>query len=117
MAYKIAFISYNERQTREYFSALAKANAEQVLHYDPRRGRIFLRDRTEIVRVSPTPEFLQGRRFDQVIVADDRRLNVVGLRLGELVALSRCMDHSVVPLEFRWCFFDLDEGVPSNEGL
>lgn len=105
---KIAFIGYNERQTNARFIELAACNADQVKLTDWRRGRIVLFDGTEIIRVSSDPVFLHGRYFDQVIIADDRRLAILFRRGPELRALEMCCARSEVPEEFRWQFFDLD---------
>lgn len=61
--------------------------------------------------VKPVPEFLYCRRFDQTIVADDRRRDIAMRRYPELVALERCMANSIVPVHFRWQFYDLDAEV------
>lgn len=111
MPYNIAFIGYNEEQTRMYLEDLVRVNADQVLRFDRRHGQAILKDGTIITRVIPVPEFLKGRRFDQVIVADDRRLNLVGRRYPEIVELDRCMAGSIVPDHFRWQFYDLDAEV------
>ena len=111
MAYNIAFIGWTEEMTRRYLEDLAVVNADQVYRFDRRNGRVILKDGTTITRVLPVPEFLHGRRFDQVIVADDRRLNVVVTRWPELVALRRCMERSEVPTAFQWQFYDLDAKV------
>lgn len=108
MAYNIAFIGWNEEQTRRYLEDLAVVNADQVYRFDRRNGRVILKDGTTITRVLPVPEFLKGRRFDQVIVADDRRLGIVFRRGPELEELDRCMSTSIVPEHFRWLFYDLD---------
>lgn len=111
MAYKIAFIGYNEELTRICLQDLAIVNAEQVSRFDRRQGCITLKDGTTITAVRPVPEFLYGRYFDQVIVADDRRLTILDRRHPEIVALDRCMAYSIVPEHFRWQFFDLDAEV------
>lgn len=111
MAYKIAFIGYNEALTNTYFVDLAAVNADQVARFDRRAGRIVLRDGTTITKVLPCPEFLRGKQFDQVIVADDRRRRAFFRRAPEIAELVRCMRHSEVPEEFRWCVYDLDAEV------
>lgn len=108
MALNIAFIGYDERQTRIYFEELAVVNADQVARFDRRQGRILLRDGTQITLVSPAPGFLPGHRFDQVIVADDRRRLVFIKRWPELAELERCTAQSPVPEEFRLLIYDLD---------
>lgn len=106
----IAFIGYNEKQTNTYFREFAEVNADRVARFDQRAGRILLKDGTEITRVSSDPVFLKGRRFDQVIFADDCRFMGVYRRGPEVYALNMCCAGSVVPEEFRWQFYLLDEG-------
>ena len=108
MPYNIAFIGWNEEQTCRYLEDLARVNADQVHRFDKRRGCVTLKDGTTITAVKPVPEFLYGRRFDQVIVADDRRLNVIDRRYPEIVALDHSMANSIVPVHFRWQLYDLD---------
>ena len=111
MAYNIAFIGYNEEQTHRYLEDLAVVNAEQIRRFDKRNGVITLKDGTTITAVRPVPEFLYGRWFDQVIIADDRRLDIIERRFPEILALGRCMSDSVVPVDFRWQVYDLDAVV------
>ena len=111
MAYNIAFIGYNEEQTRRYLEELVVINADQVHRFDKRRGCVTLKDGTTITAVKPVPEFLYGRRFDQTIVADDRRLDIIARRYPEIVALDRCMANSIVPEHFRWQLYNLDAEV------
>lgn len=112
MALDIAFIGWNEAQTRIYFEDLAVVNADQVRRYDKREGIILLRDGTRITRVVPVPSFTVGRRFDQIIVADDRRLSIIDRRYPEILELIRCCERSVVPVDFRIQHYDLDAEVP-----
>lgn len=109
MAYKLAFIGYNEAQTRTYFEDFAAMNLEQVRRFDRRDGVITLHDGTTITRIPPIPEFLRGRRFDQTILADDRRMMILYHRAPELAALARCMDGSEVPEDYRFVIYDLDD--------
>ena len=111
MAYNIAFIGYNEEQTHRYLEDLAVVNADQLRIFNRRCGIVELMDGTIITAVKPVPEFLCGRRFDQVIVADDRRMNVLGRRAPEMRELDRCMAGSIVPEHFRWQLYDLDAEV------
>lgn len=108
MAYNIAFIGYNEEQTRRYLEDLVKVNNDQVLHFSRRDGIVYLMDGTKITAVKPVPEFLRGRQFDQVIVADDRRLNVFERRYPEIMELGHRMVGSQVPECYRWQLYDLD---------
>lgn len=111
MAYNIAFIGYNEEQTRRYLEELVVINADQVRWFDRRNGCVILKDGTTITRVHPIPDFLRGRWFDQVIVADDYRLEIVPVRWPVFSELYRCLERSQVPEDFRWQFYDLDSKV------
>ena len=52
-ALKIAFLGYNTILTARYLEQLAADNAEQVRRYDRRRGRVTLKDGTEIIAIMP----------------------------------------------------------------
>lgn len=111
MAYKIAFIGYNEEQTRNALDDLVHHNADQIASYDRRRGVVKLQDGTTIYKILAIPGFLAGRYFDQAIVADDRRRLVYKARWLVLYELAGRMECSEVPKEFRWMFYDLDAEV------
>ena len=107
MSLKIAFIGYDEKQTRTYFREFAELNREQIRLCDLRQGCIVLLDGSEIYRVTP------GSRcyymyLDQVIVADDRRRMCSINRRRDLAALSYNLMRSKVPPEFQWQYYDLD---------
>lgn len=113
----LAFVGYNEDQTRRYFAEFAKVNADQVLHFDDRTGLICLVDGTCIRRVSDNPFRLVGCRFDQLIVALDRRgVNAWPRRRGRLIdAVCERMSMSCVPDRFRTIVYDLDSEVIHDE--
>lgn len=111
MAYKIAFIGYNEEQTRNALDDLVRHNADQISSYDRRRGVVKLQDGTTIYKILAIPEFLAGRYFDQAIVADDHRRLVYQARWPVLYELARRMERSEVPEGLRWIFYDLDAEV------
>lgn len=110
MNLKIAFIGYDEQQTRTYFREMAELNKDQIKSYDPGQGRIVLLDGTEIFRVTP------GTRcfyiyLDQIIIADDHRRRCQVARFRELAALSYNLTRSRVPPELQWQHYDLDAEV------
>lgn len=108
MPLRIAFISWSARIADIYLKQLAVDNADQVKRYERQRGRILLRDGTEIVSVHHLMR-LEGHRFDQIIVADDWRMNILLKRWDELAELEyRCMA-SIIPEEFRYQFYFTDE--------
>lgn len=112
---KIAFIGFNAKHTNHALERLAVDNADQVKRYDRRQGRIELRDGTEIVAVpAADPVWMHGRRFDQIIIADDWRLMIMEHLREELRALGWCCQHSIVPEEYRLQIYDMDAEVPEN---
>ena len=113
MGLKIVFLGWDRRQTDRYMRQMAKDNAEQVARYDRRSGRLALRDGTEIINAY-TIRSPKGQRFDQVILADDRRMEILEhhrLDIAEL--LARCMS-SPIPLEYQLQIYDLDEEDPNH---
>lgn len=109
----LAFIGYNEGQTRRYFVEFARANTDQVSHFDEREGRIRLTDGTLILRVSNDPKRMMGRRFDQVIVAVDSRgfCGWSNARRELLNAVCERMWCSCIPMQFLTIIYDLDSEV------
>lgn len=110
MSLRIAFIGYNEEQTRTYFREIAELNREQVAFLDLFQGRLVLIDGTEIYRVSPGARVFH-LYIDQVIIADSRRGRCQVARHRELAALSYNLIRSRVPPEFQWQHYDLDAEV------
>lgn len=107
MTLKIVFLSWNARLTDQYLGQMAKDNAEQVAWYNSLHGRLKLKDGTEIVSAYHIRN-IQGWRIDQVILADDRRMNIKEhqrVAINEL--LTRCQS-SIVPWEYRLQIYDLD---------
>ncbi len=106
MVLEIAFIGYNREQTRRHFKELCCANREQATLIDLRRGVLVLNDGTVIRRID---EMLSSSsfRFDQIIIADDRRRNIFAARPNELVELEVHVMSSV-PEEFRRIFYNTD---------
>ena len=116
MPLKIAFLGYDERQTRAWFMQFAVDNREQVQGANWAQGYMRMKDGTEILRVpAANPAWIKSRRFDQIIVADDWRKNAMLKRWDELDALERCCCGSIIPEEFRYQFYNIDEEDPKNE--
>lgn len=110
MPLKIVFLSWNPRLTDQYLEQMANDNAEQVARFNRRHGRLALTDGTEIISASSISN-LQGYRFDQVIVADDRRMEILAhhnILITQL--LARCMN-SHIPLEYQLQIYDIDAEV------
>lgn len=105
---RIAFLAWDTRAADRYLEQLVADNADQVKRYIMRHT-VILWDGTEISRISVSdPVALRGRRFDQVIIADDRRLQVLLHRQPILRALADCCRASFVPEEFRFQIYDPD---------
>lgn len=111
MPLKIAFIGYNDRLTADYFRQFALDNHEAVLHFDGRRGRITLYDGTTIQAISRPMAFLDGVRYDQVILADDRRLLLLYTRREEMSWLRHVTSYTEIPEEFRFQVYDIDAEI------
>ena len=82
MALNLVFIGYNEEQTRRYFREFLEINKDQVQDYTFVGNSVMswfcptsirLQDGTVIRRAPNSLDGLDGLRFDQVIVACDRR--------------------------------------------
>ena len=110
---KIAFLAWNVTCTAETLHTLAVVNAEQVHRYERNMGRVILKDGTIVQGVYPG-KCLEGMRFDQVIVADDRRLRLLHFRGAVLNELDMRCQGSTVPEDYRFQFYDLDEEAPTN---
>lgn len=107
---KIAFMGYNARHTCESMLQLAVDNADQVKRYERNQGRIVLKDGTEITAIR-NPAELQGRRFDQAIIADDHRAAVFELYIYLTDALHQALRGSKIPEEYQVQIYDLDAEV------
>lgn len=111
MPLKVAFMAYNAWATNVYFRQLLKDNAEQIATCNSAIGWAVLKDGTEIKRIYPGAE-MHGLHFDQVIIADDRRLNITQRR-AELRELARTLCHSNVPEKYQFQIYDIDEEAPT----
>ena len=112
MPLHIAFIGYNALLTVDYFRQFALDNFEAVRYFDSRRGRITLYDGTTIQAISRPMAFRDGVRFDQVILADDRRMRILYTRWEEIAWLRHVTSYSEIPEEFRFQVYDIDADPP-----
>lgn len=105
----LAFIGYNERLTRQFFGEFAMDNSEQIRKADFVRGRIEFYDGTIIRRIDAgMAGRMDGWRFDQIIVADDYRMNARISRIDELQVLDCLCGRSEVPVDFRYLYYNVD---------
>lgn len=114
MPLRIAFVAWNAEEAHTYLRQLAIDNADQVKQYDWRRGRIFLKDGTEIVSVNNHTR-REGQHFDQYIIADNSHLQVMQFRGALLNELEHRCQHSIVPAEYRCQIYNIDEEDPNHD--
>ena len=115
MTLKIAFLGWDARLTARYLEQLAMDNVERVSRYNPDRGFLALKDGTEIIipRIIGL-NCLDGRRFDQVILADDRRMKIKEHPRHAIAVLLNSCSRSIVPEEFRLQIYDIDAEAPAR---
>jgi hypothetical protein len=109
---KIAFLGYNAPQTARYLAQLAEDNAEQVAWFLRRHGRLAMKDGTVIVNAYCVGKF-DGLRFDQIILADDRRMEITRNQAATIGRLLDCCTGSIIPPDFRVQIYDIDEEAPT----
>ena len=107
MAFKLAFIGYDREQTNTHFEELFVANAKQTSFANLGKGVLILHDGTEIRRIDSLDD-CAGYMFDQIIIADDSRMNVLVERRDEIAAIELTMMYSCVPEEFQRIFYNTD---------
>lgn len=112
MPLKIAFLGYNAPLTDRYLDQLARDNAEQVDRYLRFARRLYLRDGTEIIGIV-SPRQADGLRFDQIILADDRRMEITRNQAATIGRLLDCCTGSIIPSDFRVQIYDIDEEAPT----
>lgn len=114
---KLAFIGYDEEQTRRFFAEFAKVNSDQVSNFHERNGRILFKDGTVVHRVHHARGCLIGCHFDQVIVAVDRRgvYNWPEERFVLMHEVRERMSRSCVPDQFLTIIYDLDSEVKADD--
>lgn len=109
MALKLAFIGHSNNLTRVYLRQFVFDNREQVERYDELQGMVYLKDGTTIKAIFRPFRFLDGLRFDQVIVADDRRLNLLHSDTLGMRILSHYVRYSTnVPESEKFIVYDID---------
>ena len=105
---KIVFLGWDAAQTDRYLSQMAEDNADQVDRYDRRQGLLKLKDGTEIINAYRIGK-IHGRKYDQVILADDRRREIMEHNRKDIAELLRRCQSSIIPEEFHLQFYDIDE--------
>lgn len=113
MPLRIAFVAWNAEEAHTYLVRLAVDNADQVKRTEWNRGRVVLMDDTEIISVHPGTN-MEGMRFDQYIIADNRHLQVMQFHGAILNELEYRCQHSIVPAEYRCQIYNIDEEDPNH---
>lgn len=111
MALKIAFLGWDARLTSRYLRMLQMDNEEQIQRCAGSRpilDDLVLRDGTQIINVYSIGMDALTRRFDQVILADDRRMEIMERHRGTIAMLLALCGGSIVPEEFRLQIYDID---------
>ena len=110
---EIAFMSRDIRTTTIFLRKFAADNEEQVAHH--RTGRVILKDGTIIEAVSPVMvrERFDGRRYDQLILADDTR-GLIRVEASQEIdhVLKYTMMYSRVPEEYQIQLYNVDAPPP-----
>lgn len=110
---EIAFMGRNLNITNLFLRQFAEDNEEQVAH--KQRGRLVLKDGTRIEAVSPhmVQMLFDGRRYDQLILADDTRGILGDCAVHEIeVACWYALRYSCVPEEFQILRYNVDAPAP-----
>lgn len=111
MALRLAFVGWGPFHTRLSFHQFFLDNKEQVERFDTVQNRIVLRDGTVIKALLVPPRSTDGLRFDQVIVADDRRLRLLHGDSYMVYLLRHIMGYSGTPEDYKFIVYDLDANV------
>lgn len=113
---EIAFMGRNLGLSTYLLEQFADDNAEQIAQR--RRERLTLIDGTTITLLSPgrVRSGIDGRRFDQLILADDRRELIRAEAAHEIeVVRYGAMCLSCVPEEYKVLYYDIDAPAPCLE--
>lgn len=113
---EIAFMCWNLNIANYLLGRFADDNPEQIAQR--RRDRLILTDGTTITPLTPgrVRSGIDGRRFDQLILADDRRELLREEAADEIEAvLYGSMCFSCVPEEYQVLFYNIDAPAPCRE--
>lgn len=110
---EIAFMGRDLRITNLFLRQFVEDNAEQVARH--RNGRVILKDGTIIEAISPAMvrTRFDGRRYDQLILADDARgmIEIDAIREVEIIKWA-AMRYSCVPEEYQILRYNADAPAP-----
>lgn len=110
---EIAFMGWNLKVSSYLLGRFADDNSEQIAQR--RRDRLILMDGTTITILSPgrVRSGIDGRHFDQLILADDRRELLREEATHEIKAVLRgAMCFSCVPEEYQVIYYNIDAPAP-----
>ena len=95
---KIGLIGYNTKQTQYGMQVLAHENSDKVCCFT--KNKVVLEDETEIYAIYNMNN-VRGRKFDQLILCDDERWNILEERKTFIEdVLHYITNHSCVPDNF-----------------
>lgn len=97
---QIGLIAYNRQQAEEGLRVIAENNEEQVKYLD--NNKLVLQDDTTIYVLYDSPYQLRGRRFDQLVLFDDNRWNVLDTKRDFIVKILKeyIFPWSCVPVDY-----------------
>lgn len=99
---KIAMISYNRECLNIFFTGFIDDNQEQIDYINNNNKYIKLNDGTEIYGITSKEEYkYRGRRYDQILIADDKRLSTY-IKQRELIKyIKDSVELSYIPYEYK----------------
>ena len=99
----IGFMGYDTQQTLYGMQQFAENNEEQIAIYKSNGYDMYLKDGTYIVGIFPSREKDYYKyRFDQLILFDDDRWNIIHERSEDIKIIFDSMAHfSCVPDEYK----------------
>lgn len=100
----LGFITYSSDQLKDFFTQFCEDNSDQIEKMVVNKSNCYavLKDGTKITGIMNNCDSLRGFKFDQLILADDYRMNIRWKR-DELIRMLLDYNtyHSVVPDEFK----------------
>ena len=104
---KIGLIAYNREQSQSAIKDFAKNNEEQIIFFS--KDKIKLRDGTEIYVLHDNEYDLRGRKFDQLILCDDDRWDIIHQKgdfiarvLNNNVFYNSCVPYDYIVMKYEY---------------
>lgn len=115
---RVAFLGYNLEQTKIAFNDFVRENIDQIRDYDLAKGTAELFDGTVVWRVDDEKSRIFGNHYDQYILADDKRKEIL-FRQKEKIFYLKERTTRQVPEDYIMIWYDFDcleFGGKSNDG-